>query len=79
MPETQAGRQFVPQVSGGVFQCRQRLLLLPLSAPNSHFHGCVLSIRIDMNFHYFHRQQTRIGRLKANQLRQFLSYRFGDP
>ena len=39
----------------------------------------VFAIGADVNFHYFDREQARVGCLKSNQFRKFLANRFGNP
>lgn len=78
MPEAQPEGQFVAQKAGGMLEGRQGVSLLPVGAPDDDFDGGVFAIGADMDVDDFDGQEARIGGFKANQLREFLSYRFGN-
>src|ERR1035441_9152386 len=70
------------RVTAALSPCADRLPLVvapALIAAQRHFDGGVPGIRADLDVGYFHFHEARIFQFKADDLVQFLFYRFGDP
>ena len=76
--EGQPGGQFMPEKTGGMLQGGHGLLLFPLISAYRDFYRSVLAVGADVDLQHFDREEARVGGLKSNQLRQFLTNCLGN-